>query len=368
MADLLKNLYGASFFKQYCTALTTVIPSFDEDAFEKAVHTDEWEAMELKQRMKHLTQVTDQILPIKYTDKVATIIDIIGALRSQGVGDQNFIYTFLTDIIPLHGLQDIETSISAIEKITSFTSFEFAGRLFFVHHPDRMMNQMKIWARHTNPHVRRYASEGCRPRLPWGLQLKQFVLDPNPIIPVLELMMEDDSEYVRKSVANNLNDISKDHPEVVINLIKKWKDASKNTNWILKHGARTLLKSGHPEALSLFGTSTETPCTIQEFVLDKDKIQLDDEIKMTFSLQNDATEDAQFRLEYVIYFVKQRGQTSKKIFKISESQIAAKATKVMTKTHKFSDLSTRKHYTGLHTIALVVNGVQKDISTFHLEA
>jgi len=367
MADLLKHVYNDHFFSIYTTALKKVLPDFNLDQFMASVRDDSWESKELKQRMSHLTLHTGKLLPTHNQEKVTAIYHIIHELRKNGVNDQNFPYLFMADLIPASMLDDLHTSIPAIEFMTVFTSFEFAGRPYFVQYPGQMMAQMLLWSKHPNPYVRRYVSEGCRPRLPWGLQLKQFVLDPTPIIPILENLKDDPSEYVRKSVANNLNDISKDHPDLVVDIIKKWKGKSKNTDWILKHASRTLLKRGHHEVLDLFGTSSKTMFEIVHFAISHDQLSLGDTLTFDYKIVNKEQSSAKFRIEYVIHFVKSNGQQSKKIFKIAEPTLTEGEILSGTKKHKFIDLTTRKHYRGTHKIALVVNGLESEGVEFELK-
>ena len=286
MAELLKHIYNASFFETYADALTEVIPTFDKSTFIVSFHTAHWDSLELKQRIAFLAHTTAKILPAEYHEKVKTILRLIDVLCRSSVKDQNLEYIFLADIIADHGLDDLKTSIYAIEHITQFTSFEFAGRPFFIRYPAEMMEQMLIWASHPNANVRRYASEGCRPRLPWGLQLKQFVADPSPIIPILEVLADDPSEYVRKSVANNLNDISKDHPHMVINFIRKWRGTNDKTDKMLRQAARTLLKSGHREVLSLFGNHQHIRFELSDFSISKESVQIGDDFTFYFELHN----------------------------------------------------------------------------------
>ncbi len=366
MAELLKHVYNNQFFDTYTNAIKIVIPNFDSNRFLASVIDDTWDAKELKQRMAYLALHTDNILPSDNQKKVFAIRAIVNELRSNGIKDQNFAYLFMADLIPMNFIDDLPLSVSLIEFMTIFTSFEFAGRTYFVKYPDEMMAQMLKWTNHDNPNVRRYASEGCRPRLPWGLQLKQFVSDPTPIFPILENLKDDPSEYVRKSVANNLNDISKDHPNLVIDLIKKWKGKTKNTDWIVKHASRTLLKKGHPEVLELFGTSSKTLYELSQFEISKLQLVLGDTLIFSFRLENKEPSFAKFRLEYVIYFIKANGQQSKKIFKISEPIIEISQEVQVIKKHKFINLTTRKHYAGIHKIAIVVNGIESDGIDFEL--
>lgn len=359
MAELLKHIYNTSFFDTYSDALSEVIPSIDKGAFLTYFNTAHWASLELKQRMAFLAHATDKILPEAYNEKVKTILQIIDALRKRGVRDQNLEYIFLADIITEHGLNNLKTSLFAIEHITQFVSFEFAGRIFIIRYPKEMMQQMLRWASHKNENVRRYASEGCRPRLPWGLQLKQFITDPSPIIPILEILAEDPSDYVRKSVANNLNDISKDHARVVINFISKWLGKNEKTDKMLRQAARTMLKSGHPEVLSLFGNHQHIQFELNNFFVSTNTLRIGDDLTFGFTLRNADSHLAAFRVEYMIHYMKANGQHSRKIFKIADKALAGNEKVTFSKRHRFADLTTRKHYRGLHRIAVVINGKEE---------
>ena len=366
MAELLKNIYNDSFFSTYTEALHKSVSGFDRQSFMYNFHTPHWDSLELKQRMAFLASITDDILPSRFEDKINVILEIISALTSSGVRDQNMEYIFLADIITKHGLNDFSNSVFAIEKITAFTSFEFAGRQFFIRYPTEMMDQMLIWASHPNANVRRYASEGCRPRLPWGLQLKQFVADPSPIIPILEKLKNDPSEYVRKSVANNLNDISKDHPHIVINFIRKWHGTNDKTDKMLRQAARTLLKTGNSEALSLFGNHQHIRFELSEFSINKNTLQIGDSLSFSFALCNTDNHTAAFRVEYIIRFMKAIGQHSGKIFKIADKFMDAGQKVTFSRQHRFADLTTRKHYPGLHRITIVINGKEAHSIDFNI--
>lgn len=360
-------MYSESFLSDYTDTLKMVIPDLDEKKFRQNFTTQAWHNLELKQRVHFLDQVTDAVLPENFGPKMKAVGDIIDIARKKGHQDQNFVYIFLCDIVARHGLPQLGKAVPHIEKVTTFTSFEFAGRPFFIHHPEAMMAQMLRWTKHPNENVRRYASEGCRPRLPWGLQLKNFVQDPTPIIPVLDILKNDASEYVRKSVANNLNDISKDHPDLVLDLVERWqKNASTQLQKLLKAAARTLLKKGHPKALALFGNHDHYTFSIHNFTITPAKISIGDKITFQCAIQNTSTETALFRMEYFVYFTKANGSLTKKIFKISDASLTPGETKQIFKNHAFADLTTRKHYPGTHQISIVVNGKESHALPFTL--
>ena len=357
MAEALKYMYNESFLDEYTDTLRQVIPDFDSRGFRQLFRTREWDNLELKQRVAFFAKATDSILPADNNQKIALIRDIIRIAREKGARDQNFVFIFLCDIIGQVGLVEPDMAIQAIEWMTSFTSFEFAGRQLYTDYPEKMLAQLPTWASHPDPNVRRYASEGCRPRLPWGLQLKAFVRDPAPILPILEMLQDDPSEYVRKSVANNLNDISKDHPGLVLDIIEHWQqNAPEKRKKLLRQAARTLLKRGNTRALSLFDNHARVTFDITGFCTDKTMLRIGESLPFQAEIHNTYHETAAFRIEYVIYFVKANGQHSKKIFKISDTNLKPGEKRSITKQHRFAELTTRKHYEGKHDIALVING------------
>ena len=263
MAEPFKNMYNKQFFDLFTKDLRLVIDDFDAHGFVSQIMDDEWEGRELKQRWIHITSILKKFLPADYKEAIAKILELLDHVKSTRpdfsvIDDTKFglmleYGVILNNYVEQYGLDDYETSVKAIEKITQFTSCEFVTHPFIIKYPDEMMKQMLVWSKHEHWGVRRLSSEGCRPRLPWAMALPNLKKDPTPIIPILENLKNDPARFVRLSVANNLNDIAKDNPEIVIDLAKKWKGESKEVDWIIKHGCRTLLKQGIPEVMELFG-------------------------------------------------------------------------------------------------------------------
>jgi 3-methyladenine DNA glycosylase AlkC len=352
----LKNVYSPVFIDSLTKSLKQVYPALNQKAFVKAVFNADWEAKELKQRMKHLAHVLQQFLHQDYKQDIATIIKWIYQLKGDSDNHQSFQYLFLAEYVEIFGQEDVRLSLKAVEEITQYTSCEFAIRPFLIKHPSTVMKQMLKWSTHENVSIRRFSSEGCRPRLPWGMAIPAFKKDPTLILPILENLKNDPSLYVRKSVANNLNDIAKDNPDIVVNLIRKWKGKSEYTDWIIKHGSRTLLKKAHTEVLGLFDLQTTVHCSVLNLTLNKKQIALGEEISFSFELETDAKKESKLRIEFAVYYVKANGNNSRKLFKITE-KVYPKASKTMiSKRISFKDLTTRKHYCGKHKIAIVING------------
>jgi len=348
----LKDLYTTDFVRKLGKALRGAYAAFDAAAFEKAVFDKSWKNRELKQRVRHISICVHRFLPFSYKKQVA----MLEKIAPQFKGLEAWVFP---DFVEAFGLDDLETSVRAMGIFTVYSTSEFAVRPFILRYEKQMMKQLLAWAKHENEHLRRLASEGCRPRLPWATALPAFKKAPSPVLPVLEALKNDPSEYVRRSVANNLNDIAKDHPDLVLAIAKRWLGQSKETDWIVKHASRTLLKRAHGEALSLFGYKDTAKAEVLDFKLQAKKIRLGDDLRFRFSVSHAQKQPQKLRLEYAVYFMKANGKQAKKVFKITENEFAGGKAHTYERRHRFRDFTTRKHYAGEHVIAIIVNGKEK---------
>jgi len=271
---------------------------------------------------------------------------------------------FFQDYVECYGLHDFATSIDALAHFTKHASSEFAVRAFILQDEKRMMKQIAQWAKADNHHVRRLASEGCRPRLPWAISLPAFKKNPKPVLSILKTLMKDDSEYVRRSVANNLNDISKDHPELIIAWAQQWLGRNKNTDRLIKHACRTLLKQGNPQVMALFGFTTPSYLKVSSLKL-KQEVTMGEVLDFSFLVKSQKEKLGKCRLEFAIDFVKANGSLNRKVFKIAEADYAKKE-KHITKHFSFKKISTRKYYAGTHHLSIIINGVEQTSKTFCL--
>ena len=365
MPELLKNIYSLKFFEEYANTMKQVIPGMDKKHFIKQIFDGQWESKELKQRMRHIATVLKEHLPGNYKKNVSVIIQIIQQLKNNGTKG-GFEYLLFPDFIEQFGLDDLDTSLKAMEKITQFISCEFAIRPFLLKYPDEVMLQMQQWSKHSSPHVRRFSSEGCRPRLPWAMAIPQLKKDPSPILPILENLKNDSSLFVRKSVANNLNDISKDNPGVVIELAKKWKGKTAETDWIIKHGCRTLLKKADDKIYKIFGLNSSSACTIINLKLDKARIKIGEQLGFSFHLKLATQEACKLRIEYLVYYIKANGNQTKKLFKLTENNFHPGIIYPFKRHQRLQDFTTRKHYPGKHKIGIIINGKELAVKEFML--
>ena len=356
-------MYNPKFFERLTVVLDQTVPSFDERRFVYRVFDRTWADLELKQRTRQITLALHDFMPKEFTHAAEIVTDISKALRSRGEKEQSYPYIFLPDYIELYGLENFDESMKAIEEVTKLVSAEFAIRSFIQRYPDAAMKQLILWSKHDDAAVRRLASEGCRPRLPWSQELTMFRKDPSPILPILENLKCDPSEYVRRSVANNLNDIAKDNPSVVIKTAKRWKKLSPESKWIVRHGCRTLLKKGVDEVLRIHGFNTDRRCGITNFKVSK-SVKIGEQLSFDFEFCNLEKKSEQFRIEYVIHYLTSSGKISPKVFKIGEYKVDAASHLTISRRQSFKNFTTRKHFKGKHTLTILVNGKQRAQENF----
>lgn len=357
MAEELRNLFEQDYINELSNSIKVEYPKFDNRLFHDLINNDIWNELALKQRVRHITICLHQTLPMNFNEVLELLKKV--APRFQG----SLTGIVFPDYVEVYGLDYWDESIEALEYLTQFSTAEFAVRPFVMKNQSLMIEQFLKWSKHTNEHVRRLASEGSRPRLPWGIALSSLKQDPSPIFPIVENLKEDPSLYVRKSVANNLNDISKDHPDLVLKIAQEWYGDNDETNWIIKRGVRTLMKKGNQQALELFGFANNPKLNVVDLIV-ADTIHIGDALSFSFQVISTDEKPTKMRVEYVIDFVKANGKRSSKIFKIAEQIINSSEKKVYTKKHSFKDLTTRKHYPGKHLISIIVNGETKATEDF----
>ncbi|MBN1479142.1 DNA alkylation repair protein [candidate division KSB1 bacterium] len=360
MAEKLKNMFFTpGSIEKFAHAIKEQYADFDVALFKKLVFDDQWETLELKERMRHTTCCLQQTLPKDY----AQAIDI---LKKGAPAVHGFEAMTLHDYVEMYGQDNWNVSLPAIRYFNQFASGEFAIRPFLDQNPQRGMEFMLSCAEDSSEKIRRFASEGCRPRLPWAMALPKFKKDPSLIFPVLEKLKDDDSDFVRNSVANNLNDISKDHPDMVLHLCETWHGISPQTDWIIKQACRSLLKAGDKRAMRLFGFGDPDNLSVENLAFTKTSLSIGQDQYFSFNLNVQEDTECKIRLEYAVFYVK-ANKVSKKIFQISENSYSPGIYSFKRK-QTFEDMSTRKHYPGTHAIAIIVNGEEKARGEFKVTA
>lgn len=348
MAELLKNYIDKDVVNLFATQIAKHDKNFSPSDFKKLVLDSSWSSLELKQRIRHMVNILGKTVSGNYKTQIQTLKKV----APEFTGLKGLIFP---DFVEVFGADDFVTSIDALKTFTPYSSSEFAIRPFILKDSKKVMSILLTWSKDKNEHVRRLASEGCRPRLPWSFPLKEFKKDPTLVLKILENLKDDPSLYVRKSVANNLNDISKEHPDLVISIAKKWIGKSENTDWILKHALRTLLKKGNQSALALFGVGKVKNVHVRKLSLSQKAYSIGSHLEFNTTIDNKNRKTVSLRLEYAIHFLTKHGTHSKKVFKLSEKSCAPGVIELR-RRHSLKQMTTRKHNPGIHQLDIIVNG------------
>ncbi|MCK9562603.1 MAG: DNA alkylation repair protein [Bacteroidales bacterium] len=364
MAQALKHIFSQEFYDVFIEDFSRVYP-LDSQMFLSNIYNSEWEQKTLKQRITHTAHVLHACVHASYCQMVDFFIEYCNIALQKQTSQWGLAHMFIPEYIQLYGTHDFATSMRAIEHITKLASCEFAIREFIHLYPQKTIQQLLQWSKHSHAAVRRLASEGCRPRLPWATQILEFRKNPHHIIPILENLKADSSAFVRKSVANSLNDISKDNPQCVLTLCAQWKGFHAHTDWIIKHGLRTLLKQGNTEALLLCGISSARVCKIQHFTLNTPTVSALQPLHISFEIINTYTKIEKCRIEYALYFLRKNGTYSRKVFFIRELNLPANTTIQLQKQHSFIPRTTRKYYKGKQYVSCIINGVENMKKAFY---
>jgi 3-methyladenine DNA glycosylase AlkC len=345
----LKEMFNKKFYQTLAVEFNKADKNFHPEKFVKDV-TKDFEALSLNQRMRNTSIVLNKHLPHSYKKTVDLMKQVIPNLRNG--------YTSLVfpDYVSQFGLDDFDTSLEALKYFTSFGSSEFAIREFLKKDFDKAIKTMYKWAEDKNHHVRRLASEGSRPRLPWSFKLDRVLAEPKVTLPILEALKADDELYVRKSVANHLNDLSKDHTDYMLGIVNGWDINNPHTAWIIKHACRTLIKKGNAKSLQVFKFEKNVKVRLENFTINKKTFVLGDTLQFQFDLISEKSTPQKLVVDYCIHYTKKGGELSPKVFKLKEIDLPPKQQVSIAKKQLLKDFSTRTHHAGKHMVDVLVNG------------
>jgi 3-methyladenine DNA glycosylase AlkC len=372
MAGLLREVFNHSAVAGLADRLSIAHSGFDGVSFINAA-TNALENLNYAERLEQITDCLQTHLTNDYRQNVeiitASATEPVNLSDSFVFSSRHFINLPLCRYISKFGLHEFAVSMQALKTLTkSFTS-EYDIRYFIEKYPSDSIAMIKGWTSDPDLHVRRLASEGTRPRLPMGKRLHIFVKDPAPILPILEDLKNDPELYVRRSAANSLNDISKDHPDLAANTAEKWlAENSEHSEWMYRHAMRTLFRSGHAKALENAGYPRPEGITADSLKISRTAISVGDDLEFSFVLKNASEKDMDIMADYEISFVKANGRLSPKVFKLKKIRLAKNSTQTLSGTYKIRQRTTRKFYTGTHTLAIMVNGKKLAQTDFHLSA
>lgn len=362
-----KNMINDKVAMQMARAIARNYPKFDQKSFLKNIKA-ELEPKELKDRVRHLALKLKAHLP---EDQEKSLSFILGAIK-QGPEDEVGLSGFsawpLTEYISQYGLDHFDQSMKALKEITKVFTSEFGVRAFFIHDQNKALKYFTKWACDKNEHVRRWVSEGSRPLLPWGQKLHSFVTDPALTWHLLEQLKNDESEYVRKSVANHINDHSKNHPDFVIEKLTEWRNAhldDKELDWIIRHASRTLIKKGHKGAFHLHGVEASKIKVLSQKILKK-KIKVGTVLQVEVEIENRGPKRVKVILDHEVHLLKSNLGHNVKCFKGKSLELDPKERRVLSFSVPFKVVTTRKYYSGKHFWNISVNGQSSDKLEFTL--
>lgn len=344
----MKNWFDAAFYERTARQLSGIDARFSSERF-LGHALPGLDGRELLARLQRTAEAFHLALPVPFAEQLA----VLRAHASQ-IG-HNFTAIWPCSHVAAHGLECPDIALPALSELTAYGSAEFALRPFLTRDLAGTLGVLAEWVASPNEHVRRLASEGARPRLPWGEQLRALVADPSPTLPLLAALRADPSLYVRKSVANHLNDITKDHPELVLDFVAWWDRANPHTAWIVRHALRTLIKRGHPRALSLLGAGEKAKLSAH-FAASPARLPLGSSLKLTTTLVSQARRAQELIVDYVVHYARASGRASRKVFKWKSLTLGAGETVTLTKKQLIRDFSTRRHHPGRHELELQING------------
>ncbi|CAA0100769.1 putative protein YhaZ [BD1-7 clade bacterium] len=342
-------------------------PAFNTDGFIR-IAEDELDQRELKDRVRHIIAAMQYHLPDDFVE-TAEILQRLPALWPHSLDNEaasfsEFAGWPLVDFVAVAGIDQPDIALPLLGELTGLFSAEFAIRSFIAADWPLTLSFLQQWQQSDNHHQRRLVSEGTRPRLPWGERLPVFIDDPTPVLGLLESMVDDSSETVRRSVANNLNDIGKDHPYRVTEFLKPFSDVhdssteksiGKQRQRLVRHALRSLIKAGDTNALALIGVRADASVQLSGFN-GSESVYLGDALAFDFQLESTAEEDQMLVIDFAIHFVKANGATSAKVFKLKTLELAAGKTLSVKKKHSLKPITTRVYYPGLHQLEIFING------------
>ena len=372
MPDQLKTFFSPALVRRLAADLTRIHPSFPERRFIKTA-CDGLDDLELLDRGRHIARALANNLPPAYPEAVAILLRSLGPEHASdeliGVGMAPFFYLPHTIFVAERGLDDFEVSMHAQYELTKRFSAESSIRAFIHRFPERTMQQLQTWSSDGNAHVRRLVSEGTRLRLPWAPRVPWLDAHPERVLALLDLLKDDPASLVRRSVANNLNDLGKIDPALLMRTCSSWlQGASAERRALVEHALRSTVKRGDPEALQLLGYGKKPSVSVDEVRIAPGRVTIGGRVTIDFALHSRSRAAQDLLVDLAVHFVKANGRTSPKVFKVQRVALPARGRAVCSTSVSLAIHTTRKPQPGRHAVAVIINGVTTPIGSFQVVA
>jgi 3-methyladenine DNA glycosylase AlkC len=370
VADSLKTFFSPSLVRRLAADLSRVHPSFPVNRFVKDACAG-LDALELLDRGRHISRVLAKHLPQSYPEAVAVLVQSLGPAHASdellGVGMAPFFYLPHTVFVAEHGLDHFEISMRAQYELTKRFSAEASIRPYIAAQPERTFEQLRAWARDVNPHVRRLVSEGTRLRLPWAPRVPWLDQHPERVLSLIEMLKDDAASMVRRSVANNLNDLGKVHPALLMQTCESWLlDASPERRDLVEHALRSAVKRGEPEALRLLGFGRAASVAVEDVRVVPRRVGIGSRVTIDFVLRSRSRAAQDLLVDLSVHFVKANGRSTPKVFKLKRVALPPRGRAAFSTSVSLAVHTTRQPQPGRHAVDVIVNGQALPVGSFQV--
>ena len=368
--ESLKSGFGTDVAAGIAARLARAWPPFPVEAFLQRAG-DGFHDLELTGRARHIAGALGECLPSPFPVAADVVEAALGPPQTEEEPDggmASFVDLPYVYWVAEAGLEHPERALEFQRELTRRFTAEFSIRRYIEVHPELTMATLTRWTTDPDGQVRRLVSEGTRPRLPWAAQLTAFRRDPTPIIPLLEALRDDPSSYVRRSVANNLNDVSKDHPDLVLDVARRWmRDAGDRRRAVIRHALRTLLREANPAAFAILGAASTNEVRVDGLRIDPPAPLIGERVAVSWRLEHGSSTAIATIVHLRVHYVRPAG-TSERVFTIGERTLEPHRPQTMRRSISLAQMSTRTHHPGVHRVEVLVNGVARAEGTFDLRA
>lgn len=370
MPDTLKSFFSPALVRRLAADIKRVHAGFPTDTFARAASAG-LGRLELLDRGRHIARALAQHLPAEYPKAIRILTQSLGSEHASdellGVGMAPFFYLPHTIFVAEHGLEHFDLSMRAQYELTKRFSAESSIRAFIACDPERAWTWLERWAHDPNPHVRRLVSEGTRLRLPWATRVSWLDKNPRRVVTLLDRLKDDSASLVRRSVANNLNDLGKVHSALLIETCRAWLvDASAERRALIEHALRSAVKRGSPEALSLLGYGRPALIDVGRIRITPKRVPIGQRVSVEFVVRSRASRSQDLLLDLAVHFVKANGATAPKVFKLKRLTLAPTTEAAVSTSVSLAVHTTRTPRPGRHAIDVIANGRSLPLGAFHV--
>jgi 3-methyladenine DNA glycosylase AlkC len=369
VATPLVESFGPEVPRRIASMVAAVHPGFDGEAF-VAGALDGHAPLGLMARGRHWGAALRAHLPASDAQAIEVLTASLGPARPADgppEGMAPFLYLPHSFVIAEHGLECLEVAFAAQHALTQRFTAEFCIRPFLERHPEATLARLADWTADPSARVRRLVSEGTRPRLPWAPRLRAFQRDPAPVLALLERLRDDPSEDVRRSVANNLNDIGKDHPEVLVATARRWMDGADPARVrLVRHALRSRISAGDPGALEALGFAPGAPARARIAAIEPTAPTIGATVRVRVEVTNPSDEAATYAIRLRVRFARPGPRAGVRVFTLGERRLAAGDSAEVAARISLAQHTTRTHHPGHHGLEVLVNGAVAATGGFEL--